>query len=495
MNGYGWAGTTVKIERIGGARGADAPVNKETEDLKAMFRGILEARYNFETKLLDLSNLADDPVLRQKKVFEESSTTAKFFPALMSVLSKSFDTTEELDAAITSVSLANNGLTDLSHVSNLSFTLKKLQNLDLSNNSFANLEALGLWKKRFLHLQHLILSGNPLEQNQPEYPKEVVSWYPNLRMLNNVQVRTEEEIANKSKNTQLPFPIRTALFQDEGGIAENFVRTFFTGFDTERARLAELYYDETSDFSYSVNTQAPRDPNSTQHTEKQEWGDYIKNSRNLKKISHLPARQNRLFRGTKAVTDAFTNLPKTQHPNLETEARKWMIEAHIQPGVPDPTGQSAGGVDGFMITVHGEFDEVDAGRKKRSFDRTFIIGPGGPSGVRIVNDMLTVRAYGGTQAFEPDNFEAWTTQNDVAQQQQQQAAADATINAAAAAPQLPPHMSVEVAQQMVVELHKQTGMTVQYSKDCLEQVGWDFQKAVEAFASVKANLPPEAFAA
>ena len=455
-----------------------------------MFRGILEARYNFETKLLDLSNLSSIPELQQKEMFKQQSSTSKFFPALMSVLAKSFDTTDELDAAITSVSLANNGLTDLTHVSSLSFTLKKLQNLDLSNNGFANLEALGLWKKRFLHLQHLILSGNPLEQDSPDYPKEVVKWYPNLRMLNNVQVRTEEDIANKTKDTELPFPIRTALFQDEGGIAENFVRTFFTGFDTDRARLAEMYYDDTSDFSFSVNTQAPRDPNSTQHTEKQEWGDYIKNSRNLKKISHLPARQNRLFRGAKGVTDAFATLPKTQHPNLETEARKWMIEAHIQPGVPDPRGQSAGGVDGFMIIVHGEFDEVDGGKKKRSFDRTFIIGPGGPSGVRIVNDMLTVRAYGGPQAFEPDNLEAWN-QNDATQHQQQQAAVDASLNST---PELPQGLNVEMAQQMVVELTKQTNMKASFSKECLEQVGWDFQKALEAFASVKASLPAEAFA-
>ena len=456
-----------------------------------MFRGVLESRYNFETKFLDLSNLGDIAELRQKEIFNKSSTLAKFFPALMSVLSKSFDTTEELDAAITSVSLANNGMKDLSHVSSLSHTLKKLENLDLSNNAFENLDALHLWKRRFLHLQHLILSGNPLEQNNPDYPKEVVQWYPNLRLLNNVQVRTEEEIANKTKETGLPFPIRTALFQDEGGIAENFVRTFFDGFDQDRARLAELYYDEQSDFSLSVNTQAPRDPNGAQQTEKQEWGDYIKNSRNLKKISHLPARQNRLFRGTKAVADVFASLPRTQHPNLGMEARKWMIEAHIQPGVPDPSGQSTGGVDGFMITVHGEFDEVDGGKKKRSFDRTFIVGPGGPSGVRIVNDMLTVRAYGGSQAFEPDNFEGWNDA-DATLHQQQQAAADASLNAV---PGLPAGLSVEMAQQMVEEVQKQTGMSTGYAKQCLEQTGWNFQQALEAFANVKANLPAEAFAA
>ena len=485
MNGYEWAGTNVKIERVGGSKESDDGVKSQAEETKAMLRGVLERRYNFETKVLDLSALGQDPELNKANVFDKSSTTKKIFPALMKVLELSFDTEAERHAAITGVSLANNGLADLTDVTTLSQTLPKLHNLDLSNNDFKGLSSLQNWRKRFYNLQHLILSGNPLEQSEPEYPAEVIKWYPNLRMLNSVQVRTEDELAKKSAPAELPFPIRTPLFQDEGGIAEAFIRTFFAGFDNDRAALAAHYYDEQSDFSYAVNTQAQRDPASTQHTEKQEWDQYIKNSRNLKKISQLPARQNRQFRGPKAVGDAFFALPKTKHPDLATEARKWMVEAHIQPGVPDPTGQSPNGVDGFMITIHGEFEELDTATgqagKKRSFDRTFIIGPGGPSGVRVVGDMLTVRAFGGAQAFDPDNFEGWTTEP----------AAPRTTPELV--PQLPAGLTIEVAEKMVIELQKQTNMTVQYAKDCLEQVGWDFQKGLEVFASVKANLPAEAF--
>jgi nuclear RNA export factor len=480
MNNYGWAGTNVQIERVGGSKEPTDAIKSQAEETKAMLRGVLERRYNFETKVLDLSALGQDEELNKNNIFDKSSTTRKIFPALMRVLELSFDTDAERHAAITGVSLANNGLVDLTDVTTLSQTLPKLQNLDLSNNNFKDLKALQNWRKRFYHLQHLILSGNPLEQNEPDFPAEIVKWYPNLRLLNNVQVRTEEEVAKKASPAELPFPIRTALFQDEGGIAENFIRTFFAGFDSDRPQLATHYYDEQSDFSFAVNTQAPRDPAATQTTEKQEWGDYIKNSRNLKKISQLPARQSRHFRGPKAVADAFATLPKTKHPDLVAEARKWLIEAHIQPGVPDPSGQSQAGVDGFMITIHGEFEEVDT-KKRRSFDRTFIIGPGGPSGVRIVNDLLTVRAYGGTQAFEPDHLEGWNTDA--------QHAADNTNGV----PQLPAGLTIEMAEQMVAELQKQTNMTVEYAKECLEQVGWDFQKGLEAFNSVKANLPPAAF--
>lgn len=487
MNGYEWAGTNVGIERVGGSAEPSDAVKSQAEETKAMLRGVLERRYNFDTKVLDLSALGQDEELNKANIFDKSSTTRKIFPALMRVLELSFDTEAERHTAITGVSLANNGLEDLKDVTTLSLTLPKLHNLDLSNNNFKSLSALHAWRRRFYQLQHLILLGNPLEQNEPDFAKEVVKWYPNLRLLNHTQVRTEEEIASKSIPGELPFPIRTPLFQDEGGIAEGFVRTFFNGFDSDRTALAAHYYDDQSDFSFAVNTQAPRDPLASQQTEKQEWDQYIKNSRNLKKISQLPARQNRHFRGPKAVRDAFAALPKTKHPDLASEARKWMVEAHIQPGVPDPTGLSPNGVDGFMITVHGEFDEIDATSgqvtKKRSFDRTFVVGPGGPSGVRVVNDMLTVRAYGGAQAFDPDNFEAWNTDTSNATQ------SDPVV------PQLPAGLSIEMAEQMVAEMQKQTGMAIQYAKDCLEQVGWDFQKGLEAFASVKGNLPAEAFVA
>jgi nuclear RNA export factor len=138
-----------------------------------------------------------------------------------------------------------------------------------------------------------------------------------------------------------------------------------------------------------------------------------------------------------------------------------------------------------MITVHGEFDEIDGttgqAKKKRSFDRTFIIGPGGASGVRIVNDMLTVRAYGGAQAFESDHLENWNTD------------AQQNTHDFDAAPQLPAGLSVEMAEQMVAELQKRTGLNVAYSKLCLEQVGWNFEKGLEAFNNVKGTLPADAF--
>ncbi|KAK5134353.1 hypothetical protein LTR08_006533 [Meristemomyces frigidus] len=485
MNGYGWAGISITIERVGGAVQDSAAPSSEAEMVKAMLRGVLERRYDFETKFLNLSGLGQDEELQSQHIFDTKSTTGKVFPAMMKVLELSFDNPEEVHAAITSVSLANNDLLDLSAVSTLSLTLPKLLNLDLSGNKFGKLSDLGVWRKRFLWLQRLILTGNPLEQAEPDYAQEVINWYPTLLQLNGVQVRTEEEVAKKIKGLDLPFPIRSALFQDEGGIAEQFVRTFIMGFDSDRAALAAHYYDDQSDFSYAVNPQAPNNSEEMGKGGREKWERYLKNSRNLRKITHPSARQTRLSKGAKAIADVFGSLPKTKHPDLASEARKWMIEAKMVPGVPDPTGQSASGVDGFNITISGEFEELDSAtgqvKKTRSFDRTFILGPGnGPSGVRVVSDMLVVREYGGAHAFETDNAEGWNVDGVQAVPTE-------------AVPQFPAGVTIEIAEQMVTELTKQTGMTLPYSKDCLDQVAWNFEAALEAFGRVKASLPPVAF--
>ncbi|KAI7605512.1 hypothetical protein KC346_g10987 [Hortaea werneckii] len=232
---------------------------------------------------------------------------------------------------------------------------------------------------------------------------------------------------------------------------------------------------------------APADPENSQKTEKGEWEQYLKSSRNLKRISQLPARQSRISRGSQAVATAFAALPATKHPDLIAEARKWLIEAKMVPGVPDPSGASANGVDGFLITVSGEFDEVSGG-KKRSFDRTIVLGPGaGPDGVRIVSDLLTIRGYGGMQAYEPEN-----TDISVAQPQPVQVPVPAAP-VEPAPPALPAGLSLEMAEQMVQELSKRTNMTIAYAKDCLDQTGWNGDAALAAFESVKGSLPPDAF--
>ncbi|CAK4031865.1 related to mRNA export factor MEX67 [Lecanosticta acicola] len=405
MNGYQWAKTTIHIERVGG------PVqgtSSQAEETKAMLQEVLERRYQAELKLLDLSALPHDPELQAHQIFETESTASKIFPAMMSVLDKAFEKPEDKHAMFDSVSLANNQLNDLKVVTSLSATLPRIKNLDLSNNNFRTIADLALWKKRFPSLQHLVVAGNPLEQNEPNFAAEFLQWYPNLMFINGTQVRTEEDIRNKTNITNLAFPIRSAVFNDEGGIGETFIRNLIVGLDTDRQGLAQFYYDNDSTFSYAVNVSAPRDPSSDAQKESGEWSDYIKSSLNLKKIGQMPARAARCFRGAEQVGAILTALPKSKHPDF-ADVSKWLIEAHVQTQLPDPTGQSPLGVNGLKIDIHGEFEEVDDNgqpkNKKRSVDHCILLGPalpGSAAPVRVVNHMMTIRTYGGTQALSPN---------------------------------------------------------------------------------------------
>jgi Leucine-rich repeat (LRR) protein len=465
-------------------KGSTPTISNEAISLKQKLTSMLARRYNPDLKLLDLSSLGKDPEFVDTEMFATKSTQSKFFPAIMKVCDEMFTNPAQKREAVVSVTLGNNNLPDVSTVTTLSYTFPDLKNLDLSNNKLKTLDNLNAWRRRFKNLEHLVLEGNELPAIET-LKEELVRWFPSLKVLNAIQVRTDEEVI-LAKQRNLGPPIQASNFRDEAQIGENFLKMFFPGYDTDRTTLASSYYDADSKFSLSINMSAPR--GSDTQTAVIPWDSYIKKSRNLTRITTLPARVSRLLKGTQAITAAFTDLPITRHPNLEVETNKWCLECHSLPGLPDPTGQSPTGVGGLIIYAHGEFDELNTATgeilAKRSFDRTFVLGPGGgPGGVKIINDILVLRAYGG--------HEAWTPTAEIL------AAATAATTVKADGPVLPDGAGQpregksegDLQKEMItIELCKATRMTWQYSVLCLEQTGWNLEAAGKAFEDVKVRL-------
>ena len=487
LNTFTFAGAALTIEeRPGNAEQHNNRLNSETtpatQDLVGKMKAMLNRRYNPNLKLLDLSFLATDPEFSDTGTFSANARESKFFPALMKVCDTIFSSAHQKREAVSSVTLANNALTSVVSVTALSQTFPEIKNLDLSNNQLKDLRAIEGWRWKFRHLDHLVLTGNPLETAVPTYQDEILKWYPTLRLLNTIQVRSDDAISTAAKG-KLPIPILTASFRDEATIGETFLKDFFPAFDTDRTALAKGYYDAQSTFSLSVNTSAPRAPDD-QHLSLS-WDSYIKRSRNLTKISHLPAKVSRTFTGTESIRDFWLTLPSSRHPDLLSETQKWCIECHSIPGLPDPTGQSASGVGGLIVMVHGQYEELDTLKGRvavvRSFDRTFVLGPGeGIGGIRVVNDILVLRAYGGSSAWEPQGGEALPP--------------PAPQPSAPTQPHVPqgfgaavPGKSNEQLQKevMALELSRGTGMTLEYSGMCLEQSGWNLAEAVKAFGLAK----------
>ena len=507
VNDAYFAGVHIVVEPYDGSSsavldrelGTATSTSQSTADTKSKMTMILSKRYYPDTKLLDLSKLSSDPDLVAMGIFNQTSTESKFFPALMKVWEMGFTDATQRREAVESVSLAHNSLTNITAVTTLSQTFPDLKNLDLSHNNLKDSRSISAWRWKFRNLEFLDLTENPFSA-ESNFKETLMKWYPKLQTLNNVIVRTPEEIAAQKKT---PIPVQAPHFQDEGQIAENFIRAFFVRFDSNRDELAQSFYDSHSEFTMNVNTSAPK----AQQTEAAGWDPYIKKSRNLLKINHLPARMSRSYLGADKILEVWKSLPETRHPDMAAHPEEYLIECHPVPGLPDPTGQSPTGVGGLMVMVHGKFEESVGGKvETRSFDRTFILGPGsGVGGIRVINDILCLRAYGGHEAWSPENQAIpYATVPAVPSGVGATAAAVPSaplVTAPAPVPAaplvqagMPPgygvpgpgKTEVQVQQeQLVAQMSAKSGMTLQFSEMALSGNGWNFDAAWRNFEELK----------
>ncbi|KAF1995882.1 hypothetical protein P154DRAFT_525984 [Amniculicola lignicola CBS 123094] len=484
---------TITTPHLSASRRSTSPhdsaaTTSESDDTLALLQAFLSRRYDPDLKLLNLSQIADDEEMGRLGMFASADTTSKFFPALMVAACRLMKTAEERRAHVTSITLANNNLPNLDNVTSLAQTFPAIQNLDLSGNAFASTKNLRNWKNKFRSLQHLIVSGNPFEVAEPGWEKEIISWYPRLRVLNAVEVRTDADIARIDGPKHTPVPSHQNIWQDEGAIAQNFLLDFYDGFDKNREAVILKYYDNESTFSMNINTGAKGGAGSQHH--RVGWDDQLPLSRNLRKLNHPKARVARKYRGPERIRQAWSVLPPTRHPAFDTN--KYSMDCQLQPGVPDPTGQHTGGVTGLLVTIHGEYEEhrTAKGRNEvvsRAFDRTFVLGPGGPSGVRVVSDMFSLRAAGGTPAWIPQGNTAAAPQPaivPVAQPAVVAVAGPVDVNS------LTPEQ-----QQLVAVVQRETKMITQYCIDCLAASAWDLNKAAAMFNQLKDTLTADAFIA
>ena len=468
-------------------------------DVAIALQAILSRRYSSENRFLDLSNLGTDPDLVSMGIFNTTSRIAKLFPALMKICNDVIGPAHKKVEAVASISLASNALSNIDSVATLAQTFPALKNLDLSNNLFKNLRALEGWRYKFRQLNELVLIGNPIEVEAPNYRQEVLKWYPSLHTLNGNQVRSQGSTKASSNDHALPISILGPLFHDEGNIGETFIRQFFPAYDMDRTALANQYYDSRSTFTLSINVASPKAP-TTIDQKAPNWDSYIRRSRNLAKISKPEAKIARQYIGPENILQCWLALPSSRHPSLVTEPdkRKWCIEGHSLPGVPDPSKQSSGGVCGLLIIAHGEFSEINIctgqASNTRSFDRTFVLGPGaGPGGVICLNDTLELRAWGGSDAWSkvapyPDNgadpsslHKSPATENPAPAHHQQLIPTPKDFGT------LVPGKTAEQAlkEQAMMDFSSKTFMTLEWSGMCLEQSNWNHNAALEAFGKVK----------
>jgi nuclear RNA export factor len=460
VNTFTFAGSQLEIVESEDGMGHEgkATESKDTQELRAKLQAVLSQRYIGANKLLKLDALANDAELINLGMFETPERALKTFKGLMVICDNLFKTAKEKQDAIESISLATNSIDNVIQVESVATTFPQLKNLDMSGNQIATLQSMDRWKGKFKELETLYMTGNPIENTDPAYHATLLEWFPKLQSINGNVLRTAEQIAEKAAaSLPKPIPQRGPDFRDVNGIGENFLLEFFSAFDNDRPGLAARLYDEDSQFSLAVDAQSVRDPDAPPPLP---WHSYMKVSRNLLKISNQNPRVQRLFKGSNVIASLWKNLPLTRHPSIKEDMSKYIMDCHPLPGLVDPNRQVQIGVDGLIISVHGQFEEYDPKTQAnglRSFSRTFILGPGKPgkNPFRVVSDMMSLRAYSAL----PNVF----------------------------AGQGPAPAVSDQHQAMIVELSKQTGMTPQYSEMCLTQVEWDFSRALVIFNEKKVS--------
>jgi nuclear RNA export factor len=138
----------------------------------------------------------------------------------------------------------------------------------------------------------------------------------------------------------------------------------------------------------------------------------------------------------------------------------------------------------IVLTVTGLFKERNPNAEyARTFQKTMVIVPNN-SGFCIMNEMMHVNNASQNQArnaFKAPiiaNPQMPVAQPSLSTQPQQLAPDEAT------------------KMQMIQAMCQQSNMNVEWSRKCLEETNWDFQRAGFVFAELfKQNkIPPEAFA-
>lgn len=241
-----------------------------------------------------------------------------------------------------------------------------------------------------------------------------------------------------------------------------FLKDYFLVYDSANRQVLEGAYHPNAVFSLSTCY------NGAIKFKQPSLSAYIEESRNLLRTNNIETgRKQKLLKYGNLIVPQICLLPKTQH-----DPNSFIVD------VPYTSAAV------LSFTVQGVFKEVESKMDKtpiRAFSRTFVTVPGG-SGMLIVNDMLTV-----TNAT-PDQIQAAFK-------------TPAPTPSSSPIPDTSPRNPFEgagltpVQQQMVTSFMADSGMNAEYSRKCLAENSWEYEKAGQVFLDLnsKKMIPAEAF--
>ncbi|OBZ72182.1 mRNA export factor mex67 [Grifola frondosa] len=450
-----------------------------------LWRQFVNIRWNAEAKFLNLERLADDEFLRKHRLLNPMASTSGKEAAVV------FKLASQLVPEVQTISLAHNNMTTGANLTSVARYLPKLVNLSLENNKlqqWRDIDYISGRRGKLENLRELILIGNPVrdleyQNNRSDrYKSEITRRFPALEILDQepvTRVGFDAPTASTSTSTSVPTTATSTVFPSimgpsfiagvDGALVSNFFMRYFPLFDNQRGALLDVY-DPAATFSFSVNTAIP--------TQAARVGSMAK--RWLRWLPEFGQDARRLGQDNEGV--AYRQRAGSQGyggpTSYETRCRrppeKFCVDAF-------PVAQ--GDRTTLLVTVHGQFAELPV-EGIRSFDRSFVLAIA-PEGSRaklngwdvvILSDQLVVRAYSSHEAWRPGPMRVQ--------------AGDSLPS-----PQLLDALTnwPEPQRTLILQICLRTRLNVKYAVECLQNNGWDPDRAVANFESVKGQLQGDVY--
>ncbi|XP_028162399.1 nuclear RNA export factor 1 [Ostrinia furnacalis] len=421
------------------------------DDMKEKMKLTMAKRYNPATKALDLTKFHADPDL------------SDIFCALSRpmIMLAAIDIIAENIPDLEALNLNDNKLHGIEHLKILSSKFKSLKILYMGDNRIPFLGSLDALKA--LPLVELYLKGNPLVNrfNDHEiYVSDVRKKFPKLTRLDGADLPPSIGF-DVADDVNLPPRQQSFLVNPSGqDLVREFLTQYYAIYDSEsRQALLEAYHEHAiMSLTCSYLSNDNRNSNITR------LNSYLPNSRNIIRMTEREYRRRYLKTGRLQVVTLLSEFPKTTH-DLMGFAVDLLVYTPAM----------------IVLSMNGVFKETTTnGNPTRSFHRTFVIVPNAAGGFSIINDMLFI-----TNTTKEQEEKAFAT--GAPETPAPAPAAMAVPMAASSAP--------DAQKAMLAMLSQQTGMNDHWSVNCLQETGWDLQRALFIFNQLNSEgkIPPDAF--
>ncbi|XP_066505853.1 nuclear RNA export factor 1 isoform X2 [Hoplias malabaricus] len=394
----------------------------------------MSKRFDCSERSLNLNSIRTDPDLVSQKM-EVILSRRSCMQAVVKII-------EENIPELACLNLSNNRLFKLDDLAELVNKAPNIKTLNLSHNELKSERELD--KVKGFKLTELWLDRNPLcdhFKDQSSYISAIRARFPRLLKLDGHDLPAPIGF-DVETNSAVP-PSKGSYFgsDDIKQFILSFLQQYYSVYDSgDRQPLLDAYH-EGACFSLSI-------PFSMHNPSRSNLGDYLKNSRNIKKVKDTSTRFRLLKHNRLNVVAFLSDLPKTQH---DTSSMNVDFNTYTQTLL--------------AFTVSGVFKEVDGNSRHsvRAFSRVFIAVPAVHSGLCLVNDELFVR-------------------NATAEEIQRSFATPAPT------PSVNPMPTLSASQQeMLLTFSQKTEMTLEWSQKCLQHSEWDFSRAIQIFTELKAQ--------